>query len=643
MAVTVVGLPAGAGKTTAFAEKIAHANKAWRIEVYAPTHALAIEWKNLIQNFNPKCRVQVIGGRNHQTPGGKPLCSRYKIAAQISKAGQSVYTRLCRTSGGDQCQFYGECPYIEQFYGANVYIYTHAYLPLDRGLLDARVPELVVIDEAFFSVCLQKFEFDISLLQHNALPAVAVSICADIAANLQSGASLHPTISRTRKRGGGLRAAIEALRSSAPRPLPIHTDQQVAQKLQSAPNFEPVACLLEHLAQAFANKQVLQSVRYENATGLITVNHRRDITRFKPKSKSHKKPMIYLLDATTSRVITEVFFSGAGYKDTRVRRNAFVVQCRSTKCSTKSLDPARNSTPQSKSEAIKKLFEVQLLIDELSQGNKKVLVVGPTAITGNPANNLSPLVTVPLHCALAHFAALRGVDAWKEFDTVLVVGRNQPSTEAVEDMARSLFYDNPRPLKLSGSWTSEARGYRLGFGAEGIEVDVHLDRRVQAVLEQLRESESLQAIDRLRLIFCTEPKLVVLLSNVPLDIDVDALLSWDEIVHGSRIEQAFRQAGTVMPLFADWLSSEFPEFWKTKAAAKKDVSRGFKKGQFTNKYSIRKMSPFTFEYRAGGQRRWSHCISRVSDVATVKAALGGMLGQGVTVRGPVKPPPPQSP
>jgi len=52
MAVRVIRSPSGMGKTTTMAQRIGHANKDWRIEVYVPTHALAVEWRDLIKKAN---------------------------------------------------------------------------------------------------------------------------------------------------------------------------------------------------------------------------------------------------------------------------------------------------------------------------------------------------------------------------------------------------------------------------------------------------------------------------------------------------------------------------------------------------------------------------------------------------------------
>jgi len=633
--VTVFCAPAGVGKTTQFAKTIATARLWRRVEVYVPTLKLAQEWKNAIHWHDPRMRVQIIAGRHQLDKGGKPLCRRHVAAALITSAGQSVYSRLCRSNEG-MCNHFDICPYIHQFQFSEVYIYTHAYLPLDRGMLDKELPGLVVIDEAFVSVMLQRVTLPITLLRHPALPETAKTLCAAIETSLLCGSNLYPTIAAARKRGGGLVATIDALRSVAPRPQPNQSDQQVAQLVSSTPNFEPVAVMLEHLGRAFAHKQTIQSLDFDPTSGMITVHHRRELTRFTHRSKLRMPPDIFLLDATASRPITEHIFPEQEFVEFQAKRKAYVVQCRSSKCSTRSLDPSTRTTAQGVAEATERLAELQQLIDELSRNGRRLLVVGPAAITGNVNTDTPSLVRVAPHCALAHYSALRGVDEWKDFDAILVIGRNEPPVTAFEDMAKAFYYDHHEPLHLPGKWSTEPRGYRLAVGYEGVDVDVHPDHRVQAFVEQRRESEALQAVDRLRLIHCKEQKLVVLLSNIPLNIDVDVLMTWDELIYGSRLEQAWRGTDVVMPLAPDWLASNFPQLWPTAAAAKKDVQRGVKKGQITNRFSIGKTSPFTFDYRKAGQRRASQCLSMVSDPIVVATALSGLLGHPVMVINPLR-------
>jgi len=297
--------------------------------------------------------------------------------------------------------------------------------------------------------------------------------------------------------------------------------------------------------------------------------------------------------------------------------------------------PFLNSDPISAANAQEKLADIQHLIDEQSANGQKLLVVGPSKITGNPATSTPALVTISSHGALAHFNAVRGVDKWKLFDTVLIIGRNEPPVLAVEALARALYFDSPQPLSLTGAWATQERGYRITGPTQGVEVIVHRDPRVQAILEQLRECEALQAIDRLRLIHCEGVKRVILLSNLPLDIDVDQLLTWDELMNGGRFDQALAASGAVLPLAADWLAKRFPTFWATKDAAKKDVQRVIKRGLFSKNISIRKMSPLVFEYLPKGQRSWSRCLSTLFDAAPVSAALDALLATSTRVRGPI--------
>ena len=90
------------------------------------------------------------------------------------------------------------------------------------------------------------------------------------------------------------------------------------------------------------------------------------------------------------------------------------------------------------------------------------------------------------------------------------------------------------PLRVlqdkSGSqpYTRESRGYR-GVQRGSVQVQVHPDRRAQLLLEQVREAESEQALDRLRLLRGEgKQRQVYVLSKVPLNVTVDYGWSWAE-------------------------------------------------------------------------------------------------------------------
>jgi hypothetical protein len=214
-----------------------------------------------------------------------------------------------------------------------------------------------------------------------------------------------------------------------------------------------------------------------------------------------------------------------------------------------------------------------------------------------------------------------------------VIGRNEPPVEAVEDIARALYICTPEPLLLTGKWTTEERGYQVRGTPLGVEVTVHPDPRVQAILDQLREEESLQAIDRLRMMHNATTKEVILLSNIPLDIDVDELCNWDDIIYGSRIERAMRVNNGILPLAPAWLAKNHPTLWASENAAKSDVKRelaAFKRGQSSNSNYIRRLTLFNF--KAPSQRRWSRGLSGKNDLVEVTTQLQQLICTDVEVK-----------
>src|SRR5205814_2633667 len=109
---------------------------------------------------------------------------------------------------------------------------------------------------------------------------------------------------------------------------------------------------------------------------------------------------------------------------------------------------------------------------------------------------------------IAHFGNIRGTNEFENHDTVIVLGREQPSARDAERLAKAVWYDTKEPIreiKPSGAglvqYPYRSRRYTMQDGSRReVRSRVHPDRRVQAVVEQVREAEMLQAIHRLRLI-----------------------------------------------------------------------------------------------------------------------------------------------
>lgn len=114
---------------------------------------------------------------------------------------------------------------------------------------------------------------------------------------------------------------------------------------------------------------------------------------------------------------------------------------------------------------------------------------------------------------------LLGVNDYKTFATVILIGRLQVPVPAVEDTMRGLFGDEAGFLEFARDGRFQAgHGVRLmqDSGVQPARLWTHPDPRGAAILAQTRECASLQAIARLRLIAPDGQKRVVILGNMPL-------------------------------------------------------------------------------------------------------------------------------
>jgi hypothetical protein len=178
----------------------------------------------------------------------------------------------------------------------------------------------------------------------------------------------------------------------------------------------------------------------------------------------------------------------------------------------------------------------------------------------------------------AHYNALRGRNDWEQCKTVIIAGPEIPPPAAIEAKARAYAANDPdaRPFQSigAGKWHKEARALRMGHngGPEMIDVACHPDPWAERVLRQVRDAEIMQAIDRIRLIYNVNPKTVIILAPVVLDITVNDVVPWAELkTGGTRIERAKAQSG-VMPLSKRAARDLFPELWQSDGAAQRDTA-----------------------------------------------------------------------
>jgi hypothetical protein len=153
---------------------------------------------------------------------------------------------------------------------------------------------------------------------------------------------------------------------------------------------------------------------------------------------------------------------------------------------------------------------------------------------------------------------------------------------------------------------------------------VHPDRRVQAVVEQVREAEMVQAIEPAAADTQPREKTVFILCNIPLDIPIDELMTWRELAGDGRLLKALEtceeKGWEALPLAAKELTRLFPQLWSTRKAAE-DWAR---KNPLNPCISIIRLWGVLNTYRPPAQTSWSKALVRHG--ADPGLALAGVLG-----------------
>ena len=351
------------------------------------------------------------------------------------------------------------------------------------------------------------------------------------------------------------------------------------------------------------------------------------VTRVRRPYRLRKETPVLCLDGTGSLSLNRKIFGGHMTAERfAVPRDAKVYQVSSKTFSRQSITGTnRDGTPRSNrnvTEAATLRAQVVEFLDMLP-GN--VLLVSYKAAIEALIDDL------PAHVRTAHFGGLRGLNSFEQCETVVVMGREQPSAQAIEALTRPFAATDPEPFLPMGEYVLQTRGRRMRDpDAPNIaEAQVHFDPRCQTVLEQIREAEMVQAIDRVRPIF--NHRKVFVLNNLPLDLTVDRTMTWPELRPG-KFAKAYARHG-VLPLSPGDLTHCFPDLWKSEAAAK-DALRWWQKTGGESQIDILfggiplfSSGALRASYRRKGQRGPLACALVRSDLSAPRSILEGLVGE----------------
>jgi len=597
---TGVRASAGIGKTT---EVVFSLVKDWfcsekavpTAEIYVPTKNLALElqqklrfipgtknafFPNLPGNYSP-LEVHVIHGREYLNPKTKErYCLKHAAVQILIRNGHQVFQNLCfNQKTGDKCQYYGQCMYVKQYSGEwNVRIFQHASLSHERGFLDKDRPDHVVIDESYYQSMLVTNEkvtrkdikdADLPEFLKQALLTAVDGDCSNLLADLRADEGVYDAID----------SALSMLSGGATPSFIDSTDEKkLVSDAKAYPKRSKMRSLLEILRAELSTERA-------SPHGVVTVNdclelyRRASMTRFAAKGKQPAIPVL-AIDADLDETIHELFFPDTVYQRISVPRNCTVVQITDSFFSKWKLKESPEATTL--------IPKIQAFMDEECSKRKMMIAASKQIVRAadskdGPASGkeLPPLV-VSRGSKLATFGGLRGKDGWKTKAGAIIIGNNQPGN-AVEKLARALWFDAEEPLQTlspTEMWPRQVRGYRCANAdlKLGVNVFIHPDARVQRLVEQVRESETTQAIDRLRLVHHQgEPKIIYVLSNLVLDLTVDLLIGHKRLLDGGgKLVAAWKQHQGVMPLEKGWLHTKHPDLFETEKIARDEIG-GFVK------------------------------------------------------------------
>ncbi len=540
------------------------------IEYYVPTHALAEELESKLREMleevitrdsgsSDDIQLQVIRGRHRQADSGEQLCLKHEEAKKLSEVGLSVEFYLCGNDT-DHCEHYDDCQYRKQFKtdstlpstipAINILTHNHLFLKKREELPKS---DLVIVDESFFQVGID---------ETSVIPTVLRRSRSGIARTIfETLYDEKPLLKQLRDevitpellREEALKFAPEIPAIS---PTINYSDQQnLIGRLEQPDHIDKLLYTLADELEITDRDDSYSVELIQNTTsGIDTI----EIHTRKELNIPIDLPLLFI-DADANHNLINLFRPNTSLIEIAAERQAKVHQFKNT-FSQYWIDKNPETIEQLKS-----------FVRNIGQYSDTLVVTTKSIrlqVTGEAATDLERIGECE-GASIIHFQNLRGLDEFKEYDKVIIIGRQQPSGQDMEAQAKALWWDEDAPLTLlpskSGSrpYDDELRGYRMQDGSsESITTKYHPDRRVQDLLELTREHEIAQAIDRLRPVRDRDigKAGVFILTSIPLDMTVDYLWDWK---HLQEFIKLWEISDGVIPLNREHLKKCFPDEVKT--------------------------------------------------------------------------------
>jgi hypothetical protein len=531
------------------------------IQVMMPTHDLAEEAQQAFAAMHPEVSSMVLRGRDAINPEtGMPMCLKSDLAKKVSEICGRVSESLCQTwdpTAGvlRRAPCRRSCPWHHQLPDRPTVIFLpHAYLT--TGVPVAGDIALRVIDEKFAGTLL----VENSLSMVSWLPRVNTLVQRDEqAARLDRARDVVFTALR-----GGRPVNAELRAAGFTRP---EVNSFREQELAAAPTLAihprmPTTDQSEAIAQvdlytlrtARARARVWQAIHASwdrPGTERLTLAERQTPDGPSLGIRVHRRDEIdrnvptILIDADADPRIVETIRPGARFVRLDVAPNADITQVRDKTFSAASLLQRPGSV------ALRRDVLTVVEREVARAEGRGVLLVATQAVLSQLHRDVDPAASVqhpeeltrPLLGASPRWFGprLQGVNTYRDFETVILLGRLEPTVAAIDAQLRSLAADSGVSLSLAADvnracgWFPDSEGWYLRPDGryEPAKVQHHPDPRGAALLEQIREANLLQAMARTRAVGSERRKRIVILCSIPLPgLPVDRLMDWQEFVTG---------------------------------------------------------------------------------------------------------------
>jgi hypothetical protein len=586
-----IAAAAGLGKSSTLRKAYLRHPKLWRYQFHGflPTLKLAAEFEEkmlgAIDGSLDAPMVALHKGRSHecQRPGTMLLAGKVP----------SLYSATCKF-GEIECRYYAACGYINSWLnqGPGMHLFVHDYMTLPK-ILKFPTADFAFVDEDATQTLLSHSAIGASVLaepptyQTAALTdeqEIAAALGLRVMVALTSGS---PILSALRA-AGVTKKDLQKLASwceptdQGPLINPGMSEKQIAALASrlKVHDGEIVGRIMRQLARELRyDRADAHGVAYyghgkghdAEAEGKISL-HRTKKIRSVPKGI----PLLIIdadADLTTNRILYGESLVG---RQINAPRKGRVVQVSNATLAKSYVAPElafRTKTPDEAMVARAQAVRASILafIAAKAIGGKRVLIGTNKPIrrmfTGEPEGKLP--VSIEAHgVTWTHYGAILGVDDWKTYDVVILIGREQITAGDAERQARAIYCDCPDALNLTGEYRKVERHHRLRDGSTvGVDVYEHEEVRVQHCVEAKRERQMGQMIDRLRLIHGSENREIFILCNLPLPgIEVDEMTTLEKLLNDKTPQQQLqrlidyaRAQWGVLPLVPEFLAENAKE------------------------------------------------------------------------------------